>query len=287
MDVPYYSSIPTKLDRASMTEKEWVKARTHELYDMLPLTSEEERKARTDIRDEIIQLNYKYFAYIAKNKYIADPNVTFEDKLQTALLVFCRLWWQYKFTPKFRADLTFSVFFKPRLGECMARELNPIKYSLRRSVCIKAAEQVGKHWGKLTREDIKNVKLLPNEMQILEAVFNGQYSKDIDLPDNKALTRDTSVGRVDTIEEIYTEDYDDVEDLIVHEMIETEQKLDDGYLMKMSNMYGVPFDDLVKARPIGEYKLKKQLEDAIFVSNSFEAASYIGVDSGVEGGDED
>ena len=274
----YYSAIPTKLDRASMTENEWIKARTQELYDMLPLTTEEERKARTDIRDEVIELNYRYFAYVAKNKYIADPNITFEDKLQTALLVFCQLWWQYKFTPKFRADLSFTVFFQPRLSECMGRELNPIKYSLRRSVCIKAAEQVGKHWGKLTKEDIKNVKLEPNEMRILEAIFNGQYSKDIDLPDNRALTRDT-MCKVDAVEEIYTEMYDDLEDLIVHEMIEKEEKLDDDYLLKMSCMYGIPFDDLVKARPLGEYKLQKQLEDAMFICDTFESASYIGLDS--------
>ena len=183
MDTPYYSAIPTKLDRASMTENEWIKARTQELYDMLPLTTAEERKARTDIRDEVIELNYRYFAYVAKNKYIADPNITFEDKLQTALLVFCQLWWQYKFVPKFRADLSFTVFFQPRLSECMGRELNPIKYSLRRSVCIKAAAQVGKHWGKLTKDDIKKLGALMNKTDDPDDVVTyvkGLLSEDLD-----------------------------------------------------------------------------------------------------------
>ena len=76
-----------------------------------------------------------------------------------------------------------------------------------------------------------------------------------------------------------TEDYDDIEDLIVHEMIENESKLSDGDLLKMSELYGIPFDDLVDARPIGEAKLKKQLEDAMFISDTFESASYFGLDS--------
>ncbi len=269
-----------------MTEKEWIKARTQELYDMLPLTTLEERNSYTDIRDEVILLNYKFFAYLAKNKYIADPQVTYEDKLQSALLAFCQNWAKYKFTPKYRADLSFSVFFKPRISECIGRELNPIKYSLRRTICMKAAKQLGKEWGKLTREDVKNVHLPPNEMKILEAIFSNRYSKDIDAPDSRRLTRDVDV-KIDVLEEIYTEDYDEIEDLIVHEMIESESKLTDGQLLKMSEMYGIPYDELVAARPIGEAKLQKQLEDAMNIKDTFIDASYIGMDSDSDGEDED
>lgn len=274
----YYSNIPTKLDKSSMSEKEWVKARTQELYDMLPLTTLEERNSYTDIRDEIIAINYSFFGYLAKNKYIADPNVTYEDKLQSAVLAFCQNWAKYKFTPKYRADLSFSVFFKPRISECIGRELNPIKYSLRRTICMKAAKQLGKPWGKLTREDIKYVKLQANEMKILEAIFSSRYGKNIDAPDSRRLTRDTDV-KADVLETIYTEDYDELEDLIVHEMIENESKLSDKQLLDMSEMYGIPYDDLVAARPIGEAKLQKQLEDAMFLKDTFEEASYIGSES--------
>jgi len=274
----YQSSIPTKLDPTSMSEKEWIKARTQELYDMLPLTSAEDRKACTDIRDEVLELNKGFFGYIAKGAYVADSTVTYEDKLQSARTAFCEQWWKYKFTPKYRADLSFSVFFQPRLTECVTRELNPIKYSLRRTICMKAAKQLGKHWGQLTKEDIKSVKLPANEMKILEAIFNGRYSKDVDAPESSAITRDTNY-KDNAIENIYNENYDDIEDLIVHEMIENESKLSDGDLLKMSELYGIPFDDLVDARPIGEAKLKKQLEDALFIRETFESASYLGLDS--------
>lgn len=282
----YISNIPTKLDRSSMTEKEWIKARTQELYDMLPLTTLEERMQYTDIRDEIIRLNEKFFGYLAKSKYIADPYVTYEDKVQSAKTAFLEQWAKYKFTPKYRADLSFSVFFMPRISECIGRELNPIKYCLRRTVCMKAAKQVGKHWGKLTKDDLPNIKLPPNEMKILEAIFNGRYNKDLYDPDNRNLTRDVS-SKVDVVDDIYNENYDDVEDLIVHEMIECESKLDDNHLLKMSELYGIPYDELVKARPIGEAKLKKQLEDALFISDTFEDASRIGTDKPDSGEDDE
>ena len=92
------------------------------------------------------------------------------------------------------------------------------------------------------------------------------------------LSGDTNY-KDNAIESIYNEKYDDIEDLIVHEMIENESKLSDGDLLKMSELYGIPFDDLVDARPIGEAKLKKQLEDALFIRETFESASYLGMDS--------
>ena len=75
------------------------------------------------------------------------------------------------------------------------------------------------------------------------------------------------------IDDIYTEKYDELEDLIVHEMIEQESKLDDAYLLKMSGLYGIPFADLEKARPLGELKLKKQLEEYLDVKDTFEAGN--------------
>ena len=282
----YPSTLTTKLDKDSMSEDEWVKARTQELYDMLPLTSLEDRMKYVDVRDEVIAINEKFFGYLARGKYVADPYATYEDKVQSAKTAFLEQWAKYKFTPKYRADLSFSVFFKPRISECIGRELNPIKYSLRRTICMKAAKQVGKHWGKLTKEDIKNVQLPPNEMKILEAIFNGRYVKDVDSSDNKHLTMDTS-SKVDIIEDLYTEDYDEIEDLIMHEMIECECKLDDAYLLKMSELYGIPFDELEKTRPIGEAKLKKKLEDAMFINEAFEIASHKGSDKIDSGDDED
>lgn len=281
----YHSNIPTKLDRGSMKKADWVKARTQELYDMLPQTTLEERNTYTDIRDEIIEINYSFFGYVAKNQYVTDPMATYEDKLQSALMNFCTMWAKYKFCPensngkKYRSDLSFAVFFKPRLSECIRRELNTIKYSLRRQICMKAAAQVGKHWGQLTKDDIPNVSLPPQEMQILEAIFSTQY--DISFDDSEgtnSVKEKTKAAQSDFIvirgiDDIYTEDYDSLEDLIMHEMIEEQCKLDDAYLLKMSQMYGIPFVELEKARPLGEEKLRLLLEEAIDIKDAFESGN--------------
>lgn len=266
-----------------MKKSEWVKARTQELYDMLPQTTLEDRSKYVDIRDEIIELNYAFFGYIAKNQYVTDPMATYEDKLQSALLNFCDMWAKYKFCPenstgekvkKYRTDLSFAVFFKPRLSECIRRELNTIKYSLRRQICMKAAAQLNKPWGQLTKEDLPKVKLPPQEMQVLESLFCTQYDnsyEDSGIANIKSGQSEFIVSY--GIDEIYTEDYDELEDLIVHEMIEQESKLDDAYLLKMSQMYDIPFVELEKARPLGELKLKHQLEEYLDVKDTFEAGN--------------
>lgn len=267
----YYSEIPTKLDRKSMTKDVWVKARTQELYDMLPLTSLEERNAHTEIRDEIIEINYAFFGYVAKEAYVTDPLVTFEDKLQSALTNFCQMWAKYKFTPKYRADLSFAVFFRPRLLECIKREFNTIKYSLRRTICIKAGKQLGKPWTEVTKDDIPNVSLPYQEMQVLEAIFNSQYDTPFEDSENKLKSSIQEFSCPNNLDKIYTENYDNLEDLIVHEMIEQECILDDVKILKMAELYGIPFEELKKAQPIGEEKLRKNLEESIAIQETFES----------------
>ena len=314
-----------------MKKADWVKARTQELYDMLPQTTLEERNGYTDIRDEILDLNYSFFGYIAKNQYVTDPLATYEDKLQVALISFCQMWAKYKFAPSYnagmefqdfktytpgdyvfhdgklyecraesdisslwenkdwmlvktyRTDLSFTVFFKPRLSECVRRELNIIKYSLRRQICMKAAAQLGKPWGQLTKEDIDKVKLPPQEMHTLEAIFSTQYDTTYD-DEYLAKARIAQQNSVSTywIDSIYNEQYDSLEDLIVHEMIEHESKLEDSYLLKMSEMYDIPYADLEKARPLGEAKLKRQLEESMYIKEAFESESGYGDNSDIE-----
>ena len=261
----------------NIDKNEYVKNRTIELYDKLPMTSLEDRKACTEIRDEIIELNYPFFVYLAKKLYVDNSSVTFEDKLQTIIYWFCVLWPEWRF-PKINKygqyknykNLSFGVFFKPRLFELSRRELNVIKYSLRRSLCSKAATMLHKDkWADVTREDIAKLDLPQNELDILERIFNSRYTKDIDKPETGTVVKTTQLA-VDTVEELYTENYDSVVDLIVHEMIEQESKLSDSHLLKMSNMYTIPYNELLKARPIGEAKLKQKLEDAINLQNVFE-----------------
>ena len=258
-------------------KNETVKNRTIELYDKLPMTSLEDRKACTEIRDEIIELNYSYFVFLAKKLYVDNPSVTFEDKLQTIIYWFCVLWPEWRF-PKINKygqykdykNLSFAVFFKPRLFELSRRELNVIKYSLRRSLCSKAANMLNKEkWADVTKEDIAKLNLPQNELDILERIFNNKYTKDIDKPETGTVIKSMQLA-VDTVEELYTENYDSVVDLIVHEMIEQESKLSDSHLLKMANLYTIPYDELLKARPLGEAKLKQKLEDAINLQNTFQ-----------------
>ena len=106
------SKWPTKLDKDKLSKQEWVKLRTLELYDYLPQTTLEERYTYTDIRDEIIELNYTFFGYVATHTYINNSSISYEDKFQSALLHFCTMWHKFRFAPKYRTDLSFAVFFK-------------------------------------------------------------------------------------------------------------------------------------------------------------------------------
>ena len=273
-----------------MTKDEWVKARTQELYDMLPQTTLEEREKCTDIRDEIIAVNLSFFGYVAKKQYVTDPMATYDDKVNTAIMYFCDgMWAKYKFCPetddpevkKYRTDLSFAVFFKPRLSECIRRELNTIKYSLRRQICMEAAAQIGKPWGQLTKEDISKVKMDPQKMQILEAIFSTQYDTPYEDSVSAATLQPAQSDFITAhgIDDIYTEAYDSLEDLIMHEMIEEHSKLDDAYLLKMATMYGIPFADLEKARPLGEEKIRLLLEEAIDIKDAFESGNRFEDDS--------
>ena len=161
-----------------------IKQRTLELYAMLP-DGEEERKSRTDIRDELINLNYKFFGFVASHTYVDNTYISYEDKFQSAVLHFCEIWWKYKWKGSatkrgYRQDLSFAVFFKPRLSEMIERELVEVKYSIRRSLCMEAGEQLGKHWSKVRYEDLSHVNLPKDKMDSLKAIFGSMYIADLD-----------------------------------------------------------------------------------------------------------
>lgn len=268
----YCSSYPTKLNKNSLSQSDWVKLRTLELYSFLPQTTLEERDSYTDIRDEIIALNDEFFWYIARSKYINNQTLSIEDKYQSAVCNFMsnRLWAKYMFTPaegkKYRTDLAFTSFFKPRITECMERELDNVKWTLRRSLCMKVGNQIGKYWSEVTYEDISKAKLTPQEREAISSIFCTSNNADVN---DISIYKPASTIVEDRIEELYNDEYDSIEDLIIHEMLERESKLEDSFLLKMSDMYSIPYDELVKARPGAEAKLKKQLEEAISIQESF------------------
>lgn len=269
---------PSKLDRSLITAEEYRKQRTIELYDYLPQLppkdkySEEEIKAGldarfkyTDIRDAVIDLNYTFFGYIATHTFINNSSISYEDKFQSALFHFCEIWHKYRFAPKYRSDLSFAVFFKLRVGECIERELNEVKYSLRRSLCMEVGEQLGKHWGQVTYDDLKHVKLPPDKMQSIQAVFGSMYVADLD---THAMFIESTQEFTDE-SDLYTDKYDSLVDMLIHEMLEEERKLEDKDLLKLSMMLDVPFDKLKKLLPEAEEKLHKKLLERIDIIDTF------------------
>lgn len=231
-----------------------VKDRTQELYDSLPM-DKEARIACTGIRDEIIRLNYKFFGYVASSVFI--ENVPYEDKLQTALLAFLEMWWKYKWTPKYRADLSFAVFFKPRLSEEIRRALCPVKYSVRRWACKKAAAQLGKHWTEVTYDDLSYVDLPEEDMRTLKSIFRASTPANID--DYEQFFH--VLEPVTTIESYQTTDYDTTEELLIQEMIERESSLSDDDLRQLSDMYCIPYNELKSAYADALRILHKRLTD--------------------------
>lgn len=249
---------PSKLDREKLTDSEYRKQRTIELYDYLPQTTLEDRRRYTDIRDAIVEMNYTFFGYIASHKFVNNNFISYEDKFQSALSHFLEMWEKYRFIHgKYRTDVAFGVFFKPRITECMERELDEVKYSLRRTLCMEVGDQLGKHWAKVTYEDLSNpnVKLSADKMASLQAMFGSMYVADLD---THAMFIKSDEKPIDS-SDLYSGDYNDLVGLLVHEMVEQERDLNDKDLNSLSELLCIPKERLGKALP----KARKQLYDTL------------------------
>lgn len=251
-------------EKSVVRNNDRVKQRTQELYAMLP-DDEEQRKSRLDIRDELIELNYKFFGYVASHTYVSNTCISYEDKFQSALCHFCEIWWMYKWVGSdtkrgYRQDLSFAVFFKPRLSEMIERELVEVKYSTRRSLCMAAGEQLGVHWSKVRYEDLSKVNLSKDKMDSLKAIFGSMYIADLDQHTTYIRSSETVYP---AIHSMLTDKYDSLEGLLITEMIETEEKLTPKMLSKMADMYQVSLEDLTAALPAAERMLYKMLHDNI------------------------
>lgn len=259
---------PSKLDKNSLTEAEFRKQRTIELYDYLPQTSLEERRTYTDIRDAIIEMNYTFFGYVASNKFVNNNFISYEDKFQSALFHFCEMWEKYRFiTDKYRTDVAFGVFFKPRITECMERELDEVKYSLRRTLCMEVGNQLGKHWAKVTYEDLSDprVKLSPDKMASLEAMFGSMYVADLD---THAMFIKSEEKFIDS-SELYSDNYDSLTDMLVHELVEQERDLTEKDIQGIAEMMCIPAEKLMNLLPQARQKLHDMLIDRIHIQEVF------------------
>lgn len=247
-----------------MTNEE-IKRRTIELYDQLPMESEEARKARHDIRDKILELNYAFFGYVASHKFVNNQYISYEDKVQGAIYAWLTMWWKYRWTPKYRADLSFGVFFKPRITEVMEREFDEVKYSIRRSLCMEVSKQLDKHWSKVTYEDLSNpnVHLSTDKMNSLKASFGSLYSADLE---THALY--VEAEKPDLFE-TPSDEYDSIHDMLIHEMIQSESKLSDKKLTELADLLGLDFYELKKELPAAEADLYNKLHESLDLHDSF------------------
>ena len=255
-----------------LSKNELTKQKTIELYESLP-QDKNLRMKRIDVRDKIIELNYAFFGFVATHTFINNTSITYEDKFQSALMHFCECWWWYLWDgtgdPKhkgYRKDLSFTVFFKPRIGEMIERELNEVKYSVRRDLQMLAGQQLGKHWAKVTYDDLKYVNLPADKMNALKAIFGSMYIADLDthalfIPDNS-----THVSYLDDLDD----NYDTIEEFLVRCMIEKEAKLSDDDLIKCSDTFGIEVEYLRKCLPDAEILLKSKLLESVNMNDAFE-----------------
>jgi hypothetical protein len=198
---------------------------------------------------------------------VNNTTVTYEDKFQSAFCHFCEIWHKYKFAAKYRTDLSFSVFFKPRLSEEIQRELTTVRYSFERSIKMEAGKQLNKHWSKVEYDDLKDVRLSGQKMQSLQAIFGCMYWADLD---THALFIEAPTTSDDgSIKELYSNHYDSTVDLLVHEMLEHECLIDDKMMAKISEIQDIPIHKLMDARPKAELKLYRKLQEAISVQEAF------------------
>lgn len=256
----------------SKYSKEYIKERTLQIYDSMP----QDKPLRMNClkeRDELIELNYPFFGYIATHTFINNSSITYEDKLQSALLHFCECFWWYKWDgtgdPKhkgYRSDLAFTVFFKPRIGEMIERELNEVKYSIRRSLCMEAGEQLGKHWGQVKYDDLAKVQLPAEKMNSLKAIFGSMYWADLD---THALFIG-STERLPSVLDSLSDNYNSIEDLLIHEMVDEERRLTDDDLLRMADLYGLPFSDLLRALPKAENSIHQKLIEHQQIADTYD-----------------
>lgn len=249
------SKYPTKLDKDSLSKQDWTKQRTIELYDFLPQDSLDDRKQNLEIRDAVLELNYPFFGYVAKHTYVNYADADYEDKFQSAVLHFCEIWYLYRFAPRYRMDLSFAVFFKPRISEMVRRELCVVKYTPQRTLCMKVAKEFGISWTEVTEDHIKKAHLSKPDLDALMAMLNADNKTELtDNMQNTAEEKDAYFSF-----DYSTTKYNSVRDLLIHEMVCTESPLEDRDLLRMANMYDIPFYELKMELPFAMEVLHNNL----------------------------
>ena len=242
---------------------ESIKQETLKLYDKLP-QDEESRIARLDIRDAIIEKNMRFFNYIATHTFLNNTYITLEDKIQAVVMHFCECWYWYKWEGHYRTDLSFAVFYFPRISEMLRRDFNEVKYSTRRRLCMEVGDQVGKHWGQVKLEDVEKANLPEHKLESLRAIFG--TLNPVDIEDVQPYLREQS--HIDLTLE--TTEYDDIKEMVVQEIIYLGRPLKIKDFKRMSEMYYVDENCIIEIYPSALEELYCRLQDLQEIRKVFE-----------------
>ena len=245
---------------------EYIKKRTLELYNMLP-QNKDDRIQCLDIRDKIIELNYNFFIYLANSTYVKSDIVESEDKLQTCLYHFCKLWWLYLWDGTgdssrnhFRTDISFTTFFKPRISCAIRNDLTDISYTTRRTALLKIGKELGKKWTEVTLEDLSKVSNIGTiDMQIARMVLDPNCRSSFEY---ESLFIGDSFST--TTPEIPNDEYyDSIEEMLIHETIEKEDKLTSKELKYLAEILNLDYKELKDAYPKALETLTERLKQSI------------------------
>ena len=144
------------------------------------------------------------------------------------------------------------------------RELSEVKYSVRRSLCMEAGDQLGKHWAKVRYEDLADIQLSKEKMDSLKAIFGSMYIADLDQHITYLRQESPHSSILDTV----SDKYDSIKDFLINEMIETEEKITPRKLNKLANMYQIDVDILKQTLPIAEQELYQRLQEYIDIQDT-------------------
>lgn len=247
----------------SHNKSDMIKKETIRLYDLLP-QEENLRKSRLDIRDAIIEQNMRFFNYVATHTFLNNSYITFEDRLQSVVMHFCECWYWYRWENHYRTDLSFAVFYFPRISEMLKREFNEVKYSTRRGLCMEVGNQVGKHWGQVKLDDVEKANLPEAKLQSLRAIFG--TLNPVDIEDIQPYLREKEPIEL-TIE---ITEYNDIKEMIIQELIYLGRPLSQKDFKRMSDMYFVEECDIENSYPSALEDLYCRLYDMQAIREEFE-----------------
>lgn len=273
------------------------KQETLRLYSLLPQDKDvpdeedamEARAERTDIRDEIVLLNYSFFGFVAAKTNVHNPSVSFDDKFQCALTEFMGTgvpytdrngkhhetgrgcWYKYMWEGHYRCDLSFSVFFYLRLSECVDRALSVVQYSQYRPLQMEVAKVLDKPWMKVTYDDLKDPRLKGkvsgDHLESLARMFGVIYEADLETHE---LFIPGEEHHASISDDYWNDNYDSIEDLLMREMIDRERKLSAKDQKDICKLYDLDPIEVEKAIPKAEEMLYKKLHEKIDI-NSYDA----------------